>query len=92
MERRSPLTVVQEVPETTVVVVNQNLDTIAKQQIQLEQEFGALIQARLALVTEVQNIKNNIRINHFKARFGAVVSGPVDENLGGHIHICIQTW
>lgn len=64
----------QEVQQTDIIIVNQNLQQLAQQQQIIEQEFAALVQAEVALVTQLETIKNNIRVNHFKARFNQVVS------------------
>lgn len=72
-QRRNPLAIIQEVQETNVIVVNENLDQLAAQQRIIEQEFAALVQAQVALVTQLEDIKNNIRVNHFKSRFSQVV-------------------
>jgi hypothetical protein len=72
-QKRNPLAIIQEVQETDIIVVQQNLDQLAAQQQIIEQEFAALVQAEVALVTQLDEIKNNIRINHFKARFSQVV-------------------
>ncbi|KAH8203382.1 hypothetical protein TruAng_002477 [Truncatella angustata] len=71
-QRRSPLTIIQEVQETNIIVVQENLEQLAAQQQIIEQEFAALVQAEVALVTQLEQIKNNIRVNHFKARFSQV--------------------
>lgn len=73
-QKREPLAIVQEVQQTDIIVVNQNLEQLAAQQQVIEQEFAALVQAEVALVTQLDTIKNNIRVNHFKARFSQVVS------------------
>lgn len=71
-QKREPLAIVQEVQQTDIIVVNQNLEQLAAQQQVIEQEFAALVQAEVALVTQLDTIKNNIRVNHFKARFSQV--------------------
>ncbi|ETS76105.1 hypothetical protein PFICI_11492 [Pestalotiopsis fici W106-1] len=71
-QKREPLQIVQEVQQTDIIIVNQNLDQLAAQQQIIEQEFAALVQAEVALVTQLETIKNNIRVNHFKARFNQV--------------------
>lgn len=70
------MTIIQEVQETNIIIVNENLGQLAAQQQIIEQEFAALVQAEVALVVQLEEIKNNIRINHFKARFSQVVSKP----------------
>lgn len=72
-QKRNPLAIIQEVPETNIIVVQENLAQLAAQQKVIEQEFAALVQAEVALVNQLDQIKNNIRINHFKARFSQVV-------------------
>lgn len=64
----------QTVVQPQVTIVQQNLDLVNQLAITAEQEFSALVQAQLALVQEVETIKNNIRVNHFLARFSQVVS------------------
>ncbi|KAI0167513.1 hypothetical protein BJ166DRAFT_590025 [Pestalotiopsis sp. NC0098] len=71
-QKREPLAIIQEVQQTDIIVVNQNLEQLAAQQQVIEQEFAALVQAEVALVTQLDTIKNNIRVNHFKARFSQV--------------------
>ncbi|KAF3016500.1 hypothetical protein E8E14_010629 [Neopestalotiopsis sp. 37M] len=71
-QKREPLQIVQEVQQTDIIIVNQNLQQLAQQQQIIEQEFAALVQAEVALVTQLETIKNNIRVNHFKARFNQV--------------------
>jgi hypothetical protein len=57
-----------------VIVVEENLGAIAQLEQLAEQQFAQLIQEQIALVNEVEIIKNNIRLNHFKAKFSQVVS------------------
>ncbi|KAI0128460.1 hypothetical protein BJ170DRAFT_329356 [Xylariales sp. AK1849] len=89
-QKRSPLTIIQEVQETNIVVVQENLDQVAALQQVAEQEFAALVQAEVDLVTQLETIKNNIRVNHFKARFTQVntvivtVATLVDTRSGGN--------
>ena len=73
-QKRSPLIIQQTVVEPTVIVVEQNLDTVANLALLAEQQFAALIHSQLSLLATVQQIQDNIRINHFKARFNTVVS------------------
>ena len=56
------------------MVVEQNLDTINQLALLAEQQFAALVHSQLSLISTVQQIQDNIRINHFKARFNTVVS------------------
>ncbi|CAK7227317.1 hypothetical protein SCUCBS95973_006502 [Sporothrix curviconia] len=62
----------QTVVQPQITIVEENLGLISQLALQVEQEFSALVQAQLALVQEVETIKNNIRINHFLARFQQV--------------------
>lgn len=62
----------QSIIEPPVVVVNQNLGALNALALQAEQEFAALVQSQLTLITTVESIKNNIRINHFKTRWNTV--------------------
>lgn len=55
-----------------MVVINQNLGALNALALQAEQEFAALVQSQLALITVVETIKNNIRVNHFKSRWNTV--------------------
>ena len=73
-QKRSPLTVLQNLQETTVVVVQENLDVIDDLTKLAEQQFAALIGSQLALESQLQTIKDNIRTNHFASRFNTVVS------------------
>jgi hypothetical protein len=72
-QKREPLVIQQNIIEPTVVVVEQNLDTIENLALLAEQQFAALVHSQLSLIQTVENIKNNIRINHFKSRFNTVV-------------------
>jgi hypothetical protein len=71
--------IIQEVQETNIIVVQENLDQLAAQQQIIEQEFAALVQAEIALVVQLEEIKNNIRVNHFKARFSQVVCDIISQ-------------
>ncbi|CAK7197927.1 hypothetical protein SEUCBS139899_000577 [Sporothrix eucalyptigena] len=62
----------QTVIQPQVTVVEENLDLVNQLALTAEQEFSALVQSQLALVQEVETIKNNIRVNHFLARFSQV--------------------
>jgi hypothetical protein len=73
-QKRSPLTILQNIQETTITIVQENLDVINELQLLAEQQFAALVQSQVALITQLQAIKDNIRINHFKSRFTTVVS------------------
>ena len=70
--KRSPLTVVQNIQETSITVVEQNLGTISQLAALAESQFAQLVTAQLALAAQVQGIKDNIRINHFRSRFSTV--------------------
>jgi len=74
MQKRS-LIVNQFIQETSLTVVNLNLDVIDDLTKLAEQQFALLIQSQLALASQLQIVKNNIRVNHFKARFAQIVSG-----------------
>ncbi|EON98041.1 hypothetical protein UCRPA7_6353 [Phaeoacremonium minimum UCRPA7] len=71
-QKRSPLIIQQSITETQITVIENNLDTINQLALIAEQEFAALVQSQIALITEVETIKNNIRVNHFKARWPQV--------------------
>lgn len=60
--------------QSITIVQNQNLGLISQLAAIAEQELAALVQSQVALVTQLEEIKNNIRINHFKAKFSQVVS------------------
>lgn len=60
--------------EPEITVVEENLGALSQLAQIAEQEFAALVQSQVALVTQLDDIKNNIRINNFKARFSQVVS------------------
>lgn len=65
-QQKRDIIIQQTVVEPQVVVINNNLDTIAALALTAEQEFAALVQSQLALISTVETIKNNIRVNHFK--------------------------
>ncbi|KAI1335120.1 hypothetical protein F5Y15DRAFT_256907 [Xylariaceae sp. FL0016] len=67
--RRAPLIVQQNVQETNIIVVNNNQAELDALQTLAEQQFAALVQSEVALVSQLQTVKDNIRVNHFKARF-----------------------
>ncbi|KAK3313494.1 hypothetical protein B0H66DRAFT_536757 [Apodospora peruviana] len=60
------------IQNTQITVVEQNLGVISQLVQIAEQELVARVQAQVALVTQLETIKNNIRLNHFKARFSQV--------------------
>ncbi|KIH92954.1 hypothetical protein SPBR_02791 [Sporothrix brasiliensis 5110] len=62
----------QTILQPQITVVQENLDLVNQLAVVAEQEFSALVQSQLALVNEVETIKNNIRVNHFAARFSQV--------------------
>ncbi|KAI1487474.1 hypothetical protein F5X96DRAFT_672632 [Biscogniauxia mediterranea] len=68
-QKRAPLIVQQVVEETNIIVIQDNQAQLDALKQVAEQQFAQLVQAELALVTQLQTIKNNIRVNHFKARF-----------------------
>jgi len=74
-QKRNPLVIQQTVVEQPIVIVqNQNLGAISQLAQIAESEFAALVQSQAALTTQLEEVKNNIRVNHFKARFSQVVS------------------
>ncbi|KAB5557917.1 hypothetical protein GE09DRAFT_93093 [Coniochaeta sp. 2T2.1] len=81
-QKRSPLIIQQTVVEQSITIVqNQNLGLISQLAAIAEQQFAALVQSQIALVTQLEEIKNNIRINHFKAKFSQVVRlQPLDSS------------
>ncbi|KAL7626193.1 hypothetical protein AAE478_002963 [Parahypoxylon ruwenzoriense] len=70
--RRSPLTIQQIVQETNIVIVEDNKEELDALQRLAEQQFAQLVQAEVALITQLEQVKNNIRVNHFKSRFSQV--------------------
>ncbi|KAI0597705.1 hypothetical protein F4775DRAFT_226373 [Biscogniauxia sp. FL1348] len=68
-QKRAPLIIQQEVQETNIIVIQDNQAELDALRQVAEQQFAQLVQAELALVTQLQTIKDNIRVNHFKARF-----------------------
>ncbi|CAK7212351.1 hypothetical protein SBRCBS47491_001434 [Sporothrix bragantina] len=62
----------QTVVQPQITIIQENLDLVNQLALAAEQEFSALVQSQLALVNEVETIKNNIRVNHFQARFSQV--------------------
>jgi hypothetical protein len=71
-QKRAAVIIQQTVVEPQITVVEQNLGIINQLAQIAEQELAQLVQAQVALVTELQTIMNNIRINHFKAKFSQV--------------------
>lgn len=77
-QKRNPLIIQQTVVEQPITIIqNQNLGLISQLAAVAEQEFAALVQSQVALVTQLEEIKNNIRVNHFRAKFNTVVSVPL---------------
>lgn len=72
--KRAPLTIQQIVQETNIIIVQDNQAELDALQRLAEQQFAQLVQAEVALITQLEAVKNNIRVNHFKARFSQVVS------------------
>ncbi|OAA58387.1 hypothetical protein SPI_06460 [Niveomyces insectorum RCEF 264] len=89
VEESNTIIVQQTVVQPSVTVVEENLDLVSQLALIAEQEFSELVQSQLALVQEVETIKNNIRVNHFRARFAEVntvivcVTELVDLRNGG---------
>jgi hypothetical protein len=76
-QKRNPLIIQQTVVEQPITIIqNQNLGLISQLAAVAEQQFAALVQSQVALVTQLEEIKNNIRVNHFRASFNTVVSPP----------------
>lgn len=72
----------ESISETQITVVEENLGALNQLAQIAEQEFAALVQSQFELVEQLTEIKNNIRINSFKAKFSQVVSSPADEKEG----------
>ncbi|KAI0840523.1 hypothetical protein F5Y06DRAFT_262967 [Hypoxylon sp. FL0890] len=70
--RRAPLTIEQIVQETNIIVVEDNKAQLDALQKLAEQQFAQLVEAQVALITQLEDVKNNIRVNHFKSRFAQV--------------------
>ncbi|KAF5527432.1 hypothetical protein CGCA056_v001229 [Colletotrichum aenigma] len=83
------VTIIQNIIKPNIIVVQENLDKINQLQRQNERELALLVQSQLALATQLQTVKDNIRINHFKAQFPqantiiVTVTGLVDNRQGG---------
>lgn len=81
-QKRNPLVIQQTIVEQPITIVqNQNLGAISQLAQIAEAEFAALVQSQAALTTQLEQVKNNIRVNHFKARFSQVVSLMPFQNL-----------
>jgi hypothetical protein len=73
--KREPLIIEQTIVEQPITIVqNQNLGAINQLAQLAETELAALVKSQIALITEVETIKNNIRVNTIKSRFSQVVS------------------
>ncbi|KAJ2901025.1 hypothetical protein MKZ38_002151 [Zalerion maritima] len=99
LEKRTiDLTIVQQIQETNIIVIQQNLDVIEELARIAEQQFAARIQAELALISTVETIKNNIRVNHFRNMFSTVniivvvVTSVLDtrDNAGGNMRYYVN--
>ncbi|KAK1983822.1 hypothetical protein LZ30DRAFT_463188 [Colletotrichum cereale] len=83
------INVIQNIVKPNIIVVQENLGAINQLQRQNELALAALVQSQLALVTQLQSIKDTIRINHFKAQFPrantviVTVTGLVDNRNQG---------
>ncbi|CAI4219530.1 unnamed protein product [Parascedosporium putredinis] len=79
----------RSVQTTITVIQNNNLDVIDQLTQLAESQFGALIQSQIALVSQLQTIKDNIRVNHFRSRFSqantviVTVTCVLDRRNGG---------
>ncbi|KAK0722776.1 hypothetical protein B0T26DRAFT_232859 [Lasiosphaeria miniovina] len=74
VQARAPLILTQA--NITVVVQNQNQNQAAINQLAriAELELAALVQSQIALATQLETIKNNIRLNSIKSQFNQVNS------------------
>ncbi|KAL1859607.1 hypothetical protein VTK73DRAFT_7522 [Phialemonium thermophilum] len=73
MQKRNPLIIQETIIEQPITIVqNQNLGVISQLAKIAEAEFASLVQSQFALVSQFEEIKNNIRINHFRARYSQV--------------------
>lgn len=81
--KNNDVTIVQNIIKPNIIVVQEILDKINQLQRQNERELAALVQSQLALATQLQNVKDDIRINHFKAQSPQAVSSafPCDVSL-----------
>ncbi|KAM7222430.1 hypothetical protein V8F06_002208 [Rhypophila decipiens] len=61
-----------QISNTQITVINQNLGVISQLAQLAELQLAALVQSQVQLVLQLETIKNNIRINHFRARFSQV--------------------
>ncbi|EFQ33328.1 hypothetical protein CGRA01v4_06953 [Colletotrichum graminicola] len=67
--RNENINIIQNIIRPNIIVVQENLAAIDQLQRQNEVALAALVQSQLALVTQLQTVKDNIRVNHFKALF-----------------------
>ncbi|KAK6210119.1 cas1p-like protein [Colletotrichum tabaci] len=87
--RNGDINVIQNIIKPNIIVVQENLDKVNRLQRQSERQLAALVQSQLALATQLQTVKDNIRINHFKAQFPqantiiVTVTGLVDNRNQG---------
>ncbi|GJC86764.1 hypothetical protein ColLi_09602 [Colletotrichum liriopes] len=87
--RNGDINIIQNIIKPNIIVVQENLDKVDQLQRQNERQLAALVQSQLALVTQLQTVKDNIRINHFKAQFPqantiiVTVTGLVDNRNQG---------
>ncbi|TEA21459.1 hypothetical protein C8034_v007645 [Colletotrichum sidae] len=86
---KGDVTIIQNINKPNIIVVQENVDKINDMQRQNERELAALVQAQLALAAQLQTVKDNIRVNHFKAQFPqanvviVTVTGLVDNRGQG---------
>ncbi|KZL67027.1 cas1p-like protein [Colletotrichum incanum] len=87
--RNGDANIIQNIIKPNIIVVQENLDKVDQLQRQNERQLAALVQSQLALATQLQTVKDNIRINHFKAQFPqantiiVTVTGLVDNRNQG---------
>ncbi|WQF75723.1 hypothetical protein CDEST_00737 [Colletotrichum destructivum] len=87
--RNGDVNIIQNIIKPNIIVVQENLDKVDRLQRQNEKQLAALVQSQLALETQLQTVKDNIRINHFKAQFPqantiiVTVTGLVDNRNQG---------
>ncbi|TQN68497.1 hypothetical protein CSHISOI_07002, partial [Colletotrichum shisoi] len=87
--RNGDVNVVHNIIKPNIIVVQENLDKVDRLRRQNERQLAALVQSQLALATQLQTVKDNIRINHFKAQFPqantiiVTVTGLVDNRNQG---------
>ncbi|KAL0930818.1 uncharacterized protein CTRU02_213553 [Colletotrichum truncatum] len=87
--RNGDVTIIQNINRPNIIIVQENLDKLDQLQRENERELAALVQSQLALATQLQTVKDTIRINHFKAQFPqantiiVTVTGLVDNRNQG---------